>query len=105
MLYIMVYIESMNNAVTTEDTMTIADQDDTIAATIHERGNGLPEAGDYVPGDDGELYEVVTIDGRIQTGGSGRGNWVDATVRPADWDDCDEDDVFPAQAVVDIGTD
>jgi hypothetical protein len=39
-------------------------------ATIHERGNGFPKVGDYVPGSDGELYLVKSM-GRIHTGAPG----------------------------------
>lgn len=63
-------------------------------ATIHERGNGLPTADFYVPGNDGELYRIVSIDGRSA-------NYVRATVELADWSDCAEEDVFPASAVID----
>lgn len=59
---------------------------DTIEATIHERGNGLPDVGDHVAGDDGELYEVVEI-GRIHCGPSGSGNYMYAHVRLVDWSD------------------
>ena len=74
-------------------------------ATIQERGNGFPGVGDYVPGDDGGLYVVVTLDGPIHTGatGGGEGNYIHATVEPADWADCDEDAEFPALAVIDAG--
>lgn len=71
-----------------------------IAATIHERGNGLPDVGDHVPGDDGSLYRVVSFVGPIHTGGPGAGNYVHATVELADWDDVSEEEEFPALAVV-----
>lgn len=67
-------------------------------ATIHERGNGLADVGDYVPGDDGELYEVASIVGPIHTGGSGGSNYVHATVELADWRDVSEEDVSTCQA-------
>ncbi len=74
---------------------------DSITATISERGNGLPDAGDYVPGDDGELYEVVSVDNNIQTGRSpGEGNWIHAHVRLVDWSDCAEGSEFQALAIV-----
>ena len=74
----------------------------TMSATIEERGNGLPDAGDYVPGDDGQLYRVVSTDGSVQTGRApGRPNWIRATVAPADWSDCEEDAEFPAMVVAD----
>ena len=75
---------------------------DGIEATIQERGNGLPGVGDYVPGDDGGLYVVVTVDGPIHTGGAaGAANYIHATVQLADWDDCEEGEEFPALAVLD----
>lgn len=71
-------------------------------ATITERGNGLPDAGAYVPGTDGELYRVVRITSRIHTGRSpGAGNYVHAVVAAADWDDCSEDEEFPASVSLD----
>ena len=69
-------------------------------AIIHETGNGLPGVGDHVPGDDGNLYEIVATDGRISTGSPGVGNSIDAEVTLSDWEDCDEDDVFPARATL-----
>ena len=83
-------------------TYTIAaDSDaDALEATIEERGNGFPDVGDYVPGDDGELYRVVSTDGRIQTGPAGAANWIRASVEAVEWDDCDEDAEFPAMAVL-----
>lgn len=61
-------------------------------ATITERGNGFPDVGDYVAGDDGEVYRVVrwTHDGRIFTGRPGAGNSICAEVELADWDDIDD---------------
>jgi len=77
---------------------------DVVEATIEERGNGLPDVGDYVPGDDGGLYIVVTLDGPIHTGSApGAANYVHATVEPADWSDCDEDAEFPALAILGEG--
>jgi hypothetical protein len=73
-------------------------------ATIEERGNGFPPVGSYVPGDDGNLYRVVSFHGPIQTGrGAGAANWVRATVEPADWEDCPEGEEFPAMAIVGNG--
>ncbi len=70
-------------------------------ATINEQGNGLPDHGLYVPGDDGELYEIVAIDTRINTGSSpGQGNWCRARVEMVDWNDIDADEIFPAMAIV-----
>jgi len=69
-------------------------------ATIEERGNGFPTAGDYVPGD-GQLYRVVSIDTRIETGSAaGCANWVRATVEEAEWDDCPEGEEYPASVIV-----
>lgn len=69
----------------------------TLSATIHEEGNGLPDADSYVPGVDGNLYRVVSVTSAIQTGRSpGAGNWIRAEVELADWSDCDESAEFPA---------
>lgn len=74
-----------------EIVLTVPCDDDTHPAVITERGNGFPEVGDYVPGDDGEIYEVVELTDRIQTGSRpGEGNWVRARVRLADWSDCED---------------
>lgn len=66
-------------------------------ATIIEQGNGLPSAGDYCAGE-GQLWLVESIDSRIQTGDPA-GNYVYATVSPADWDDCPEGDEHTAMVV------
>lgn len=73
-----------------------------VPATIYERGNGLPDVGDYVAGDDGEVYRVVSLDGRIQTAqtGSGRGNSISAIVALADWADVDDDTEPTCSAVL-----
>lgn len=69
-------------------------------AEIVERGNGLPTAGDHVPGDDGQLYMVMSV-GRIRTGAAaGCGDCVDARVALAHWQDCADGDVFPALATI-----
>ena len=62
-------------------------------ATIQERGNGLPDVGDYVAGNDGEVYRVVERVGRIVPGGAGTGrpDTVDAIVELAAWSDVDDD--------------
>lgn len=70
-----------------------------VEATIEERGNGLPTAGYYVPGDDGNLYLVARIISPIETA-QGRANWVRAELIAADWEDCAEEDEFPALAIV-----
>lgn len=73
----------------------------TIKATITELGNGLPDPGNLVPGDDGNLYHVIST-GHICTGSCGSGDYIHAEVELADWDNLDEDEKpFPAQAVVD----
>lgn len=73
----------------------------TSKATIEERGNGFPDVGDYVPGDDGNLYKVVTMHSQIITGnGSGTGSYIHATVELADWSDCEEGDEHPSCAVL-----
>lgn len=74
-------------------------------ATIEARGssgNGLPDVGDYVRGDDGELYRVTSFTGSVETStrASGGGDWVRATVEPADWEDCPEAEEHPARAVL-----
>ena len=76
-----------------DDLVTDDDSDDEPAAvpcTIAERGNGFPDVGDYVAGDDGEVYVVVTLDSTIHTGARGEGNWMRATVESADWSDVDD---------------
>jgi hypothetical protein len=63
----------------------------TMHAKISERGNGLPDVGDYVAGDDGEVYEVVALETLIHTGGPGAGNYVYGDVELADWADVTDD--------------
>jgi len=58
-------------------------------AKIIERGNGYADVGDYVSGDDGEVYTVVSFRGPIFTGGAG--NFMHATVELADWADVTDD--------------
>ena len=68
--------------------------------TIEECGNGFPDPEDYVPGNDGNLYRVVSFCGRIQTGArSGAPNYLHATVQLVNWDDCDEGDVVSGRSV------
>jgi hypothetical protein len=71
-----------------------------VNAIIVEQGNGWPEAGAYAPADDGNLYVVIEASTRIQTGAPGQGNWVHAKVAPAEWDDADEADIFPALIIL-----
>ena len=68
--------------------------------TIEERGNGLPDVGDYVPGDDGNLWRIVSLIGSIQTGRyAGASNWVRATAEMVGWDDCEEENQFAAMVI------
>ena len=70
-------------------------------ATIIERGNGMPNVGSLVPGDDGELYRIETSTGHIQTGGTGEGYRMAVTVSLADWNDTEsDDDVFPCSCIL-----
>ena len=62
---------------------------------IFEQGNGLPEAGDFCMGG-GQLYQVVSMDSRIQTGDV-RGNWVYATVSQVPFHACEEADQHTAR--------
>lgn len=64
-------------------------------ARIIEDGNGFPDVGDYVPGDDGQLYRVVSTGSNIHTTGE-RANWITAQVEEADWDDCSASMQFQA---------
>jgi hypothetical protein len=73
----------------------------TARATITERGNGFPDVGDLVPGDDGELYRVCSFEGPIHTDRPGAGNYRYATVELADWSDTEsDDDVQPCSATI-----
>lgn len=67
-------------------------------ATIHERGNGFPDSGDYVPGDDGELYRIKALNGVIHT--SGNANYIFADVELASWSDVEDNDVADNIAIV-----
>ena len=70
-------------------------------AEIVERGNGFPDPGDYVAGDDGELYRIVSMSARIETNGAGVGSSIRATVELANWGDVESDDeVHPSLAVL-----
>lgn len=71
-----------------------------IECTIEERGNGFPDVGAYVQDLNGQLYQVGSYIGPIHTGQPGEPNYIHATVTPAEWDDCDEDDEFPARVVL-----
>jgi len=72
---------------------------DTRDATVYERGNGLPDVGDYVSDDEGNLWQIAGALGRIETSGC-QGNHCDCQVIPADWDDLDDEEPFPAVALV-----
>lgn len=75
---------------------TKATETTTRDATVYERGNGLPDVGDYVPDSEGNLWQIAGALGRIETSGH-RGNHCDCQVIPADWDDLEEgEEPFPA---------
>jgi len=62
-------------------------------AEIIEQGNGLAGAGEYVAGDDGQVYVITDeLGGRIRTGPAGCGNRYDALVELAHWSDVSDDD-------------
>lgn len=62
-------------------------------ATMVEQGNGFADAGDYAPGDDGQLYRIISVGSRIETGAPGEGNRIEGCgVELADWADCAEGD-------------
>jgi hypothetical protein len=65
-------------------------------------GNGFPDVGDYVAGNDGNLYRVTEMGRRIQTGSPGAPNYIEGcTVELADWDDTEsDDDVHPCSCSV-----
>ena len=73
-------------------------------ATINERGNGLADVGDYVAGQDGNVYRVVSTGG-IHAGGTGAGRYMYAVVELADWDAVGDDEEPECGAVVDVGDD
>jgi hypothetical protein len=57
--------------------MKTVKSESTVAATIYEAGNGFPDTGDYVQGDDGNLYQVIELGPRIMTGSrSGESNHI-----------------------------
>jgi len=75
---------------TYSNNMTITDGYEALSAvssTIHERGNGFPDVGDFVAGNDGEVYRVVALDSRIHTSTPGANNYIYGTVEMADWAD------------------
>jgi len=70
-------------------------------ATIEERGNGLADVGEFVAGDDGQVYVVEQLIGPIHTGTAGRGNYVHAELALADWSDIDDNTEPRCSAVLD----
>ena len=78
--------------------MTTETTEMTTKAAIEERGNGFPEVGEHVAGDDGELYLVIARGSRIETQ-PGRSNICTGYhLALADWSDLDEDEE-PAEAL------
>jgi hypothetical protein len=73
-------------------------------ATIEERGNGLADVGDYVAGDDGEVYIVDKLIGPIHTNGCGP-QYIHADLSLADWTDVDDDTDPRCGAVLEIDAD
>lgn len=72
-----------------------------IKATISEQGNGFPDVGDYVTGNDGEVYEVLSLGPRIETRGPGAGNCIPGCeLQLADWTDDITDDNEPTCSAV-----
>lgn len=70
------------------------------AATIYEQGNGFPGTGDYVAGDDGEVYRVASTGSRITTHAPGVGNSIEAEVEISDWSEINEDEEPTCLAVI-----
>ncbi len=67
-------------------------------ARIYERGSGFPDTGSYVLGVAG-IYRVTGESfGPIQTGNR-TGNWLSVEVAEADYEDCAEEEIFPAVCV------
>lgn len=71
-----------------------------VRAKISECGNGLPDVGDYVAGDDGEVYTVTALSGPIHTGAPGVGNYIYGSVELADWSDVDDDNEPQCSATI-----
>ena len=70
-----------------------ADRDGAIAsirAIVLEQGNGFPDPEDYVQTDD-QIYKVVATGNTIAS--SRLGNYIEAELVEADWDDCPDSDV------------
>ena len=75
---------------------------ETITASIEERGNGFPDVGDAVSGDDGTLYRVVVAGSRIETQGCGAGSVCSGyQLAPFEWDDLEDgEEVHPSLAIL-----
>ena len=77
----------------------------TYNATIAERGNGFPSAGDLIADIETSTIYRITRMGRIQIGASGSGaaNYVHATVEAAELDfgDVDDDELSDCVLTVD----
>ena len=69
-------------------------------ATIYERGNGMPDVGDYVPGA-GALYRVLECGPVRAANYPGGSDWCLALVEAVEWDECPEGHEHPSSCVVD----
>lgn len=73
----------------------------TYDAIIHERGNGFPQVGEYVTGQDGKPYRIVRLIGPVLTGQrSGLPNRQYAILEGAGWDNITEEAEPYASAVI-----
>lgn len=68
----------------------------TVKALIHEQGQGFPNVGQYVPGDDGNSYRVTAIPSPIPKV-PGKISYAIATLER---DDLGEHEKFPALAIL-----
>jgi hypothetical protein len=60
----------------------------TLKARIEERGNGFPRVGDFVAGNDGQVYRVVSISDRVQVPARrDMSNYLYGEVEAAEWVD------------------
>lgn len=74
--------------------------------TIEERGNGFPDLGDYVKGDDGEVYVVRRLGRSIETGRTGNPNVIPGCdLELADWANVDDDTEPTCTVVLEKGGD
>lgn len=79
------------------DSKTTTTHTDTIPAIVREQGSGHADVGEYVVEPvSGELYRVVEIIGRINTGDP-RGEYRHALLETADWYDTDADPLCVAE--------